>query len=255
MSDNIITIGKSNIDNEHICCAIGNDKENKARAESKKNWMKERFDEGLVFKRLDERGKVFVEYIPIENAWKPVLGENYLLINCLWVSGKFKGEGFGKKLLDEVIADAKQKQKAGIAIVSSTKVKGFLTDKKFFIKYGFEVCDTAKPYFELLILKFNPNAKNPTFAPNVKSEMEGEEDFIITFSNQCPFMEEYSALMAEQIKLKGKTVKIVKINSREDVIRYGSPFGTFGVFYKGRLISHELMPEKKFGELLDNLSK
>ncbi len=34
---NIIQITKQNIDEEHICCAIGNDKTNKARAESKKH--------------------------------------------------------------------------------------------------------------------------------------------------------------------------------------------------------------------------
>jgi len=33
---NIITIDKNNIDQEHICCAIGNDKQNQSRAHSKK---------------------------------------------------------------------------------------------------------------------------------------------------------------------------------------------------------------------------
>ncbi|MCD4670335.1 MAG: GNAT family N-acetyltransferase, partial [Actinomycetia bacterium] len=61
----IINIDKNNIDQEHICCAIGNDKTNQSRAESKKDWMKERFNDGLVFKRLDDRGKIFIEYMPI----------------------------------------------------------------------------------------------------------------------------------------------------------------------------------------------
>jgi len=33
---NIIEVNEKNIENEHICCAIGNDKENKARAQTKK---------------------------------------------------------------------------------------------------------------------------------------------------------------------------------------------------------------------------
>ncbi len=57
----IITINSANIDREHICCAIGNDKANQARALTKKDWMRERFKDGLVFKRLNERGKVFIE--------------------------------------------------------------------------------------------------------------------------------------------------------------------------------------------------
>lgn len=68
----IISISSENIDSEHICCAIGNDKPNQARAHSKKEWMKARFEEGLVFKRLDERGKFFIEYMPIETVWKPI---------------------------------------------------------------------------------------------------------------------------------------------------------------------------------------
>ena len=56
----IISIDKNNIEQEHICCAIGNDKVNQSRALTKKNWMKERFSDGLVFKRLDDRGKIFI---------------------------------------------------------------------------------------------------------------------------------------------------------------------------------------------------
>lgn len=55
----IISINQNNIDNEHICCAIGNDKRNQSRAVTKKEWMKARFSEGLVFMRFDERGKFF----------------------------------------------------------------------------------------------------------------------------------------------------------------------------------------------------
>ena len=37
----------------------------------KKEWLKQRFAEGLVFYRSTERGKCFIEYIPAENAWVP----------------------------------------------------------------------------------------------------------------------------------------------------------------------------------------
>jgi len=35
----IITIDKNNIDQEHICCAVGHDKANQNRALTKKNWI------------------------------------------------------------------------------------------------------------------------------------------------------------------------------------------------------------------------
>jgi len=59
-------IDASNIDDEHICCAIGNDKENRARAETKKAWLKARFPLGHRFLKVDVRGKVFIEYTPAE---------------------------------------------------------------------------------------------------------------------------------------------------------------------------------------------
>ena len=101
---NFIIINKDNIDTEHICCAMSNKKSLK-----KKEWLKERFDEGLVFYRSEERGKCFIEYIPDEYAWIPITSNNYMYINCLWVSGSMKGHGYSSDLLNYCIDDARQK--------------------------------------------------------------------------------------------------------------------------------------------------
>ena len=61
---NYIHITKENIDFEHICCAMSG-----KQSMAKKEWMKQRFEEGLVFYRSQERGKCFIEYIPAEHAW------------------------------------------------------------------------------------------------------------------------------------------------------------------------------------------
>ncbi|WP_398446312.1 GNAT family N-acetyltransferase, partial [Sedimentibacter sp.] len=121
---NIINIDSSNIDKEHICCAIS-DKKGESCVSSKKNWMKEQFENGLVFKRLDAKGKVFIEYIPAENAWCPIVAEGYIFINCFWVSGQFKGQGYANKLLEECINDAKLQNKQGLVILSSSKKMPF----------------------------------------------------------------------------------------------------------------------------------
>jgi ribosomal protein S18 acetylase RimI-like enzyme len=227
----IISIDKNNIEQEHICCAIGNDKVNQSRALTKKNWMKERFSDGLVFKRLDDRGKIFIEYMPIEKVWKPILGENYMVINCLWVSGKFKGKGISTELLNECINDAKKQKMDGIAVVSSTKVKPFLTDKKYYEYHGFEVVDSAPPYFELLVLKFNKNAKNP----------------------ECPFMEEHVNLLSNICKNKKIPCEVIHLKDYKEAQTKGSPFGTLGIYYNGEFKTHELMPEKKFEKFIEEL--
>ena len=86
-----IRVTKENLEQEHICCAISNNKD--VQVSSKKAWLAERFDEGLVFLKSVERGKCFIEYIPAENAWNPIVTDNYMYIDCLWVSGSFKGHG------------------------------------------------------------------------------------------------------------------------------------------------------------------
>lgn len=251
---NYIDINETNIDSEHICCAIGNDKSNKRRAEQKKEWMKARFNEGLVFRRLDERGKVFIEYMPIENVWKPVIGKNYIIINCLWVSGKFQKQGHSKILLNYCIEDAKNQNKDGVAVVTSTKKKGFLTDKKFFKKHGFLTCDTAPPYFELMLLSFNEKSEKPRFSENAKKGIcDNKNGFTFMFSNQCPHTEEYVSIMNEVVKAKNIPSRIIKIENKEDAQKLTSPFGTYSIFYNGNIVNHEIMPAKKFEKFIETL--
>ena len=76
---NYIRITKENIDREHICCAMSG-----KQSIAKKEWLRQRFEEGLVFYRSEERGKCFIEYIPAENAWVPIMADGWLYINCLW---------------------------------------------------------------------------------------------------------------------------------------------------------------------------
>ena len=129
-----IHITKENIDREHICCAMSG-----KQALAKKEWLKQRFDEGLVFYRSEERGKCFIEYIPAENAWVPIEAGGWLYINCLWVSGSMKGHGYSSELLSECIRDAKEQGKKGICILCAEgRKREFLADPKFLKYKGFK---------------------------------------------------------------------------------------------------------------------
>lgn len=44
-----------------------------------------------------------------------------MYIDCLWVSGSFKGHGYSNDLLDTCIKDSKDKEKIGLCIISSKK--------------------------------------------------------------------------------------------------------------------------------------
>lgn len=111
-----IQVTKENLEKEHICCAISNNKD--IQVSSKKSWLAERFDEGLVFLKSVERGKCFIEYIPAEYAWNPIDAEGYMYIDCLWVAGSFKGHGYASELLNFCIEDSKQKDKRFLKMIS-----------------------------------------------------------------------------------------------------------------------------------------
>lgn len=46
--------------------------------------MMKGFDHGLVFLKSEDLGKCFIEYIPAENAWIPIIAHNYMYIDCFW---------------------------------------------------------------------------------------------------------------------------------------------------------------------------
>jgi ribosomal protein S18 acetylase RimI-like enzyme len=120
MESEFINLTPDNINAEHLCCAIA-DKKHQIGVEEKRAWISQRIPEGHVFRKLNAKGKVFIEYAPLEKAWAPVVGENYFYIYCLWVSGSFKEKGYGKQLLEYCIDDARSKEKSGVCIISSKK--------------------------------------------------------------------------------------------------------------------------------------
>jgi ribosomal protein S18 acetylase RimI-like enzyme len=246
----IIAVDKNNIAEEHICCVISEQK-GECCVSSKKAWLQQRFEDGLVFKKLNVRGKVFIEYIPAENAWCPIIAKGYMFINCFWVSGQFKGQGIANELLNECIRDAKSQGKAGIVVLSSQIKKPFLSDPKYLKYKGFMVCDTASPYFELLYLPFIDDAEKPRFKESAKHGKINEKGIVLYYSNQCPHTEKYTPLIAEIAKEKGCDFKLIKYETTEEAQNASSPFTTYSLFYDGQIVTNEVLSEKKFIKFLE----
>lgn len=241
----IITVDINNIDDEHICCAIA-DKKGENCVGSKKIWLKERFKDGLVFKKLNERGKVFIEYIPAEKAFAPIIADNYMYINCFWVSGKFKGNGYGNMLLEECVADAKEKGKDGLVVLSSKKKKPFLSDPNYLKYKGFKVCDSAEPFFELLYLPFKEHVIIPKFRTCAKKGVINEMGVVLYYSNQCPHTDKYVSIIEKSAIESGIDFKHIKINTVEEAQNVPSPFTTYSLFINGKFQTNEILTEKKF---------
>ncbi|MBC2722974.1 N-acetyltransferase [Desulfosporosinus sp.] len=243
----IITLTKDNLEKEHICCAISNNKD--CQVASKKQWLSKRFDDGLVFKKCDVRGKCFIEYIPAEKAWSPIEADGYMYINCLWVSGQFKGQGYANLLLNECIKDSKEKVKKGLVILSSKKKLPFLSDPKFLRYKGFVLADTAEPTYELLYLPFEEKALKPRFKDHVRRP-EIIEGFVLYYTNQCPFTAKYVPLIENVAKQKGIEFKSIRFETTEQAQNVSAPFTTYSLFYKGEFLTNEILSVKRFEKIL-----
>lgn len=244
----LITLTHENLEQEHICCAISNKTD--PQVISKKAWLKERLDEGLVFLKCNVRGKCFIEYIPAEYAWAPVEAGGYMYINCLWVSGQFKGQGYSNLLLERCMEDSRAKGKKGLVILSSGKKRGYLSDPEYMKHKGFSCADTASPYFTLLYLPFDPKAEKPRFRPSVKEGAVTESGFTLYYTSQCPFTAKYVPLLEEKARQQNAAFQTVHIQTREAAQHAPSPFTSFSLFYQGEFITHEILSEKKFEKIL-----
>ena len=204
-----IRITRENIDAEHICCAMSG-----KQSVAKKAWLKERFAEGLVFYRSEERGKCFIEYIPAENAWVPIVAPGYLYINCLWVAGSMKGHGYSSDLLNECIRDAKAQGRQGICILSAEgRKREFLSDPKYLAYKGFTVADTSDCGITLMYLPLTPSAEKPKF---------------------------------KECARHGIPLKTVRIADKETAQNLPAPVTTYALFRDGKLVTHAIQSDKKF---------
>ena len=245
-----IRITQDNLEQEHICCAISNNKD--IQVMSKKAWLRERLDEGLVFLKCNVRGKCFIEYIPAEYAWAPIEAKGYMFIDCLWVSGQFKGHGYSNLLLEECIKDSKEKDKKGLVILSSKKKMGFLSDLGYMKYKGFEIADAAGPYFELMYLPFDKKAAKPCFKNTVNETKHDDmpSGFTLYYTNQCPFTAKYVPILEEMAKARNIDFKTVHIQTKEEAQNAPTPFTTFSLFCNGEFLTHEILSEKKFEKIL-----
>lgn len=247
MTSEYVTLTPENIDAEHLCCAIA-DKKHQCGVQAKREWLRQRLPEGHVFRKLDAKGKVFIEYAPLETAWVPVEGENYLYIYCLWVSGSFKGAGHGKALLESCIQDARRQGKSGVCVISAKKKKPYLSDKKFLEKYGFQVVDCAGEY-ELLALSFDGSA--PRFGGSVKAGEAVGEELTIYYGVQCPFIPDCVRQAEDFCRANGIAHRLVAVDSLEKAKRVPCIFNNWAVFYRGKFEGVTLLNEGQLKKLLN----
>lgn len=242
-----IILTNDNLADEHICCAFS-DKKCTEGYKAKKAWIEQQLGYGLVFRKMDARAKVFIEYIPSENAWAPIDAPNTLFIQCFWVSGKYKKQGYGKHLLADCIEAGESKGKSGITILASKKKQPFMADPKFLKLQGFTPCDEAPPYFQLWHKPLTNNAPVPSFTDSAKKGICPDNNGLSVFySNGCPFTEYYVNTELKKIADdRAIPLSITRFETKAQARNHTVPFTIYSVFYKGKFVTHHILNEKNF---------
>lgn len=247
MSDEFQNLTEETLDREHLCCIIRSKKPHPG-VEAKRQWLSERLKEGHIFRKLNVKGTVFIEYAPLETAWVPINGDNYYYIYCLWVLGEYRGKGYAKALLDYCIADARENGKSGICMLGAAKQKAWLSDQSFAKKHGFRIVDTTGSGYELLALSFDGTL--PAFTPNAKAGEIGSDKFTVFYDMQCPFVfqavESLKAFCAEQ----NIPSAFIQIDSLQKAKALPCVFNNWAVFYKGKFETVNLLDEAHLKRLL-----
>ncbi len=243
-----IQVTEENLENEHICCAISNNKD--IQVASKKAWLKDRFKEGLVFLKSKERAKCFIEYLPAEYAWNPIEAKNYIYIDCLWVSGSFKGHGYSSDLLETCTKDSQAKKKTGLCILSSAKKKPFLSDPGFLKHKGFAVCDEADNGIQLWYLPFQPDAVKPRFKPCARHPHVKETGYVLYYTSQCPFNAKYVPVVEQTAEEHAIPFKAIHLKTRKEAQNAPTPVTTYALFRDGEYLTNEQMNAARFLKLV-----
>lgn len=247
MEKDFINLTAENLDNEHLCCIIRTKKLHPG-IEAKRKWLSERVKEGHVFRKLNAKATVFIEYAPLETAWVPIKGDNYYYIYCLWVLGNCKGHGYGKSLLEYCLTDAKKKGKSGVCMLGSKKQKAWLSAQSFVKKFGFKVVDTTDNGYELLALSFDGSM--PEFTEGAKKQEIKDQQLTIYYDMQCPYVYQNVEMINKYCKENDVPVSLIKVDTLEKAKSLPCVFNNFGVFYKGKFQTVNLLSIETLNRIL-----
>lgn len=242
-----IDLTLENLADEHLCCIIRT-KNPHPGVEAKRKWLAERLKEGHVFRKLDVKGCVFIEYSPLETAWVPIVGENYLYIYCLWVAGGPKGCGYGRELMESCIADARAKGKSGVCMLGAQKQKAWLSDQSFAKKFGFETVDATPGGYELLALSFDGTV--PSFAPNAKKESINDCGLTVFYDLQCPYIPQRVELLRTYCGEKKIPASFIQIDTLQKAKDLPCVFNNWAVFCGGKFETVNLLDTSSLERLL-----
>lgn len=220
----------------------------------KYEWLKNRFQDGLTIKTLyseQDGTQGMIEYIPGKYCWRPVDVTGYMFIHCLFVGFKniYKNKGYGYSLIAECENDAKKLKLKGVAVV--TRKASFMAGNDLFLKNGYEIIDSAKPDFNLLVKKFAEKTPSPSFKTNVSTPESYGKGLTIIRADQCPYtvknVKEICNFAKSEYHL---TANVITLKNYQEAQNSPCPFGTFCIIYNGKIIADSPISKGRFANIM-----
>lgn len=218
--------------------------------QAKRDWVLERFDEGLQLRLLGGGERGFVEFMPGEQCWRAIEGAGDLVvIHCLWVVGKSRGKGFARALLGEVERWARAEGFAGVAALTSRG--NWLVGPELLEHHGFRAVETAEEGFQLHV-----KAEAPVPGLRLSGQWADKAaacgpGVTVLRSAQCPYLEDAAAKVRKVAGDLGLAFRDVVIETAEDLRRLSpTPYGTYALVKDGRCLSYHYQLEKGLVKLL-----
>ena len=242
----LIDVDAANVAEHGVFCI----KDKKAAGFHKKvEWFKEKQNKGLTLKiAIDEKGIQlgFIEYIPSEQAWRPIKAENYLFIQCITVySKKMRNQGLASHLIKACEQDAIAHKKDGMCTMSSNG--SWLAERTVFEKYGFVEAE-KKGRFELLYKSFG-NMNTPRFL-DWTQEQHHYTGWNLIYANQCPWQAKSIHELSESAKANGIDLKIRELKTPKEAQKAPSGFGVFSLINDGELLADHYISKTRFENIL-----
>ncbi|NAY91347.1 GNAT family N-acetyltransferase [Muricauda sp. JGD-17] len=243
----IIEVTPQNIMEETLFCI----KDVKSEAfDCKRIWHEKRHNEGLrirILKNEDDKMIGFIEYVPIENAWRPVGGNNFMFVHCMYVySKKDRNKGYGSALLEACEKDALSCGMSGVCAMVS---KGaWMADKSLFEKNGYQQVD-ERGRFDLLSKKWDARETNPRLYDWTVQQSK-YKDWHLIYADQCPWHEKSVGALLNMAMDFDIDLKITKLKTAQEAKNAPSGYGVFSLLHNGKLLEDHYISATRFRNIL-----
>ncbi len=199
----------------------------------KRELVLRQLDQGFVGRLLyvEDRPVGLAEALPIEIAPFKIEGANLAFLHCIWVKPEWQGRGYGKELLDDVLAAIAPR---GLAVFGFDYASFMPAD--FFLSQGFVEIEERDNIKLLYHQPHGVKAGSPPtdvrwiprfYEPILKAGKLVVEVFV---DNHCP----YASLIADRVSSAAKEVDperieviVHDVTDRADMLRLSKSLGVF----------------------------